>query len=111
MLCGEIGSALISHDMDGLGGNADDMPDAVLYDAEQDRLLVVDFATHRGLIDEVRLRALAQLFRAAKPNKVYVTIFQSRSSMAEHPEFPAWGTHAWFVDEPEHMIHFGGPVR
>lgn len=111
VLCGGIGSDLISHGTDGLAVNADDMPDAVLHDAAHDRLLLVDFATHRGLIDEIRVRTLAQIFQTVKPRKVYVTVFQNRSSMAEHQKFPAWGTHAWFVDEPEHMIHFGGPVR
>lgn len=109
VLCGEIGSDLISYGISGLAVNADDMPDVVLHDAAHNRLLLVDFAAHRGLIDEIRVRTLAQLFQTVKPQKVYVTVFQNRSSMAEYQKFPAWGTHAWFFDEPEHMIHFGGP--
>lgn len=106
VLCGE-GSALISGDLDRLDGHAADMPDAILYDAANDRLLVVDFATHRGVIDEGRVQALEQFFQSLKQNRVYVTVFQSRSGMAEHTQLPAWGTHAWFAEEPDRMLHFG----
>ena len=111
VLCGEIGNAEIPPSLGELHGKANDMPDALLYDAAQDRLLVVDFAIRRGCIDEMRMQTLSALFKAVNPDKVYVTVFQSRSSMAEHVQFPAWGSHAWFIEEPGHMIHFGGPAR
>ena len=111
VLCGEIGNAEIPPSLGELHGKANDMPDALLYDAAQDRLLVVDFAMRHGCIDEMRMQTLSALFKAVNPDKVYVTVFQSRSSMAEHVQFPAWGSHAWFIEEPGHMIHFGGPAR
>lgn len=111
VLCGEIGDAEIPPSLGELSGKTHDMPDALLYDVAQDRMLVVDFAMRRGCIDELRMQTLSALFKAVNPNKVYVTVFQSRSSMAEHVQFPAWGSHAWFAGEPEHMIHFGDPAR
>jgi type II restriction enzyme len=84
------------------------MPSLVLYHPTRDWLLLVESATSDGPIDEERLEDLARLFNNAKPGLVYVTAFSSRSSMTKHPGFVAWGTHAWFADEPEHMIHFNG---
>ena len=93
-------------------GVADDknqkMPDVVLYQRERNWLLVVDSTTSNGPISEKRLKELAEIFSKAKPDLVYVTAFQSRSDMADYPDLVAWGTHAWFADEPEHMIHFNG---
>ncbi len=84
------------------------MPDVVLYDAKRDWLLLMECATHKRLMGEDRVGELARLFSKAKPDLVYFTAFQNRSEMAGHPGFPAWGTHAWFAEEPEHMIHFNG---
>lgn len=84
------------------------MPDVVLYDAKRNWLLLMVCATRTRLMDEDRVNELARLFSEAKPDPVYFTAFQNRSEMAVHPSFPAWGTHAWFAEEPEHMIHFNG---
>lgn len=84
------------------------MPDVVLYDAKRDWLLLMECATRKRLMDEDRVSELARLFSKAKPDLVYFTAFQNRSKMAEHPGFPTWGTHAWFAEEPEHMMHFNG---
>ncbi len=84
------------------------MPALVLHYPARNWLLLAEFAAGNGPIDEKRLKELARLFNKASPDLIYITAFQNRSAMADHDELPAWGTHAWFADEPEHMIHFNG---
>ena len=88
--------------------SAEAMPDAVLLDPAHNRLVVVDFAMHRGQIDEARLDGLHGVFSSAGPEQVYITVYPNRVSMSKFPELPAWDSHAWFVSEPDHMIHFNG---
>lgn len=89
-------------------GSRQNMPDVMLYHRKRNWLLVVDSASGNGPINEGRLEELAHLFDLASPDLIYVTAFQSRSNLADHDELPAWGTHAWFADEPDHMMHFDG---
>ena len=84
------------------------MPDLIFHDAARDWLLIVECASGKRLIDEMRLEELHRIFSQAKPDLVYVTAFPGRSAMASYPNHVAWGTHAWFADEPGHMIHFNG---
>ncbi|MDP2265701.1 MAG: BsuBI/PstI family type II restriction endonuclease [Thiobacillus sp.] len=87
---------------------SDEMPDAIFFDSARNWLLIVDFATHRGLIDEARRDKLDEIFCSVKPELVYITVYPDRASMSKFPEFPAWGSHAWFLHEPGHMMHFNG---
>lgn len=105
----------INHDdeamLKGMGVQADspsNMPDMVFHDAARDWLLIVECASGKRLIDEMRLEELHRIFSQAKSSLVYITAFLSRTDMASHPDLVARGTHAWFADEPEHMIHFNG---
>lgn len=84
------------------------MPDLIFRDAARDWLFIVECASGKRLIDEMRLEELHRIFSQAKSGLVYVTAFPDRSAMASHPDHVAWGTHAWFADEPDHMIHFNG---
>jgi adenine-specific DNA-methyltransferase len=88
--------------------STENMPDMVFHDAVHDWLLVVECANGYRLIDEMRLKALRQIFSRAKSGLVYVTVFPSRAAMADYPDLVAWGTHAWIADAPDHMIHFNG---
>ena len=106
VLCGELGNPGLPPNLGVLRGMPDEMPDALLYDSAQDRLVIVDFETRHGIIDEKRMHTLAALFTAIPAHRVYVSVFRSRSSMAKCMQSPAWGSHAWFIDEPKHMIHF-----
>lgn len=87
---------------------AEVMPDAVLLDPAHNRLIVVDFAMHRGQIDEIRLDSLREVFSLAEPERIYITVYPDRAGMSEFTHFPAWDSHAWFTNEPDHMIHFNG---
>ena len=94
-----------------LGMNVDlpgSMPDLIFHDAARDWLFIVECASGKRLIDEMRLEELHRIFSQAKSGLVYVTAFPGRSVMAGYPDHVAWGTHAWFADEPDHMIHFNG---
>jgi len=89
------------------------LPDLVLYDAdpERPRLVFVEAVATDGAITEARKAALLQLATRAGHNPVnvrFVTAFTDRSA----PPFRklvselAWGSHAWFVSEPDRIIAF-----
>ena len=84
------------------------MPDAMVYCRKRNWLFVAESATGNGLIDEEHLKKLVRRFGTASAGLIFVSVFQSRSRLAEHPSFPAWKTAVWAADEPEHMIHFDG---
>lgn len=84
------------------------MPTMVLHYPACNWLLLAQSAADKGPIDEKRAAELAGLFDKAVPELVYITAYRSRADLADHEELPAWKTHAWFADEPEHMMHFDG---
>jgi hypothetical protein len=93
----------------GLGIGTDShgkLPLLILHDPARNWLLLMESNADKGQIDERRAKELASLFDKAGTELVFVTAYQSRADMADHEELPAWKTHAWFADEPDHMMHF-----
>ncbi len=84
------------------------MPDAVLYFAKKDWLLLVEAVTSHGPVDAKRRNELAALFSEAKPGLVYVTAFPDRGIMARYLGEISWETEVWCADAPTHLIHFNG---
>lgn len=84
------------------------MPDAVIYLAPQNWLLLIEAVTSRGPVDGKRHDELARLFKTAKAGLVYVTAFPSRSEMARYLTEISWETEVWVADAPDHLIHFDG---
>lgn len=69
-------------------------------------LALVDIASIRGSMTSERRDDLAELFSFWRARLVFVTVFQSRRELRDSFEIPAWGTAAWFSEEPDHLIHF-----
>lgn len=84
------------------------MPDAVLYYAEKNWLLLVEAVTSHGPVDGKRHAELAQLFSTASAGLIYVTTFPNRSILARYIDQIAWETEVWVADAPSHLIHFNG---
>ncbi|HXQ66589.1 MAG TPA: BsuBI/PstI family type II restriction endonuclease [Alphaproteobacteria bacterium] len=93
------------------------LPDTILVDlAPKEPLIVfVEAVASAGEITEARRSALLELMTKAgfKVNQVaFVTAFQDRG----HPGFKravpnlAWGSFAWCLSEPEHLIALDGTV-
>ncbi len=95
----------------GLGVTVDKhgkMPDVVLYDADNDWLLLVESVTSHGPVDAKRHNELAALFSSATSGLVYVTAFPSRAEMSRYLADISWETEVWCADAPSHLIHFDG---
>jgi hypothetical protein len=85
------------------------LPDVVLYDSSEKRLLVVEVVTSSGPITSARLEQLRGLVRGPSRLEVrleYVTAFWSRRDLRRFIEEIAWGTAVWIADEPGNLIHF-----
>ncbi len=85
-----------------------EMPDAVLYVAERNLLLLIECVTGRGCINVRRKAYLGKLFEGSKAGLVFVSVFPDRVVMSEYLDEIAWETEAWVADAPSHMIHFNG---
>jgi hypothetical protein len=91
------------------------LPDMILLDlAPAEPLLVfVEAVATSGAITEARRSAFLDLVTAAgfKPNQVaFVTAFSDRNAPAFKRAIPnlAWGSFAWCLSEPEHLILLDG---
>ena len=117
----ESGKKVIQHDdalarSVGLRIEADKLlPDMILVDlAPADPLVVfIEVVATDGPITEPRRGEFIELITAAgfKPNQVaFVTAFQDRNAAAFRKAMPnlAWGSFAWCLSEPEHLIALDG---
>lgn len=85
------------------------LPDALLFDAGSGRFWFVEVVFTAGAIDETRKAKLVEW--AASQNLDpdtcrFLSAFVSRGAQPfrQHVSSLAWGTHAWFLDEPEHVM-------
>lgn len=85
------------------------LPDAVLFDAGEGRFWFVEAVATDGEINEARKR---ELLRWAEQHDIrsdqcgFITGFLSRTHEAfrRRASRLAWGTSAWFLDEPGHVL-------
>jgi hypothetical protein len=94
-----------------LGVAVDDhgkMPDAIIYDAEKDWLILAEAVTSHGPVDAKRHEELEHLFQDAQPGLVFVSTFPDRRTFAKYMEAVSWETEVWMADNPSHLIHFNG---
>ncbi|MGB8355484.1 MAG: BsuBI/PstI family type II restriction endonuclease [Chthoniobacteraceae bacterium] len=86
----------------------DELPNVIIHNRKQQMLFLIDSAGIRGQMDAIRYEALQKVFKGCDPGLVYVVAFQSRMDLCSKDLNFAWGTCAWFADEPDHLIHFNG---
>jgi hypothetical protein len=93
------------------------LPDTILVDLGPTEPLVVfiEAVATDGPMTEARRVALLELITRAgfKPTQVaFVTAFQDRNQSAFKKAIPelAWGSFAWCLSEPEHIIMLDGIV-
>ncbi|MCE4551927.1 Eco57I restriction-modification methylase domain-containing protein [Xanthomonas hortorum pv. vitians] len=84
------------------------MPDAVLYDANRNWLVLVEAVTSHGPMDGKRQGELAKLFGHSTAGLVYVSAFPNRKVMGKYLQDIAWETEVWIADAPDHLMHFNG---
>jgi hypothetical protein len=87
------------------------LPDALLFDAHPGLFWFVEAVLTDGAIDEGRKAALERWAReqGIAPDRCrYLTAFVGRTAPAFRrlASSLAWGTHVWFLDEPERIMRF-----
>ena len=84
------------------------MPDMVIHFTQKNWLIVIEAVTSHGPINIKRHNELKALFASSKIELVYVTAFDTRSTMMRYINEIAWETEIWIADQPSHMIHLNG---
>ena len=84
------------------------MPDVVIHFAQKDWLVIIEAVTSHGPINIKRHNELNTLFANSKIGLVYVTAFDTRSTMMRYMNEIAWETEIWIADQPSHLIHLNG---
>ena len=84
------------------------MPDVVIHFTQKDWLIVIEAVTSHGPINIKRHSELKALFANSKIGLVYVTAFDTRSTMMRYINEIAWETEIWIADQPSHLIHLNG---
>lgn len=99
----------------GLDIKADkDLPDIILADIATSKhplLVFIEVVATDGPVNERRKAALEKIVNDAKfpiEHVAYVTAFSDRSAgpFKKTADSLAWGSYAWFVSEPEHIVEF-----
>ncbi|HEX7182090.1 MAG TPA: BsuBI/PstI family type II restriction endonuclease [Thermoanaerobaculia bacterium] len=85
------------------------LPDVILHDSYENRLLVVEAVTSTGPITPARLEQLRELVRGPARLGIrieYLTAFPTRKIFRRFVEAIAWGTSIWISAEPSNLVHF-----
>jgi len=81
----------------------------ILYDAEDQWLVIVETVTSVGPIDSRRLEQLREFAQGPARLGVrieYLTAFPTRRALRTVVGQIAWGTTVWIAEEPSNLIHF-----
>jgi hypothetical protein len=86
----------------GLGiGAIEAMPELVAWSPRHNCLFFVESLS---VFDEQRLRAVRLWSHLTKAQRVFVSLLASRSAFALHMGSIAYGTHVWFINEPDRSV-------
>jgi hypothetical protein len=85
-----------------------EMPDVVVHFTEGNWIVLIQLATSQGPVNEKRRTQLNSLFGGCQLDLVFVSAFLDRRDFSKCRRNIAWGTHLWFADAPDHMIHLNG---
>jgi adenine-specific DNA-methyltransferase len=83
------------------------LPDVVIAQVRIRRLILVDIFDFRGQLTVSRCNHLAECLAGSLWEIIMLNAFQSRDDLDWTTGLPARTT-AWFAEEPDHLVHFGG---
>jgi len=87
----------------------DKLPDIVLYDAERNRLFLIEAVTTHGPVNPKRHAEMEAMLSGCPAERVYITAFLDKADFRKYAADIAWETEVWIAETPDHMIHFNGP--
>lgn len=86
----------------------DKLPDVMLFDPDQQYLLLIEAVTSHGPISPKRALELRAYFAKTALDLVFVTAFLTMRHFKSFVEQVAWDSYVWIADQPDHLIHFNG---
>jgi hypothetical protein len=86
----------------------DKLPDVVLYDAQRQRLYLIEAVTSHGPVSPKRFTELERLFSGSSAQRIHVSAFPDFTVFKTYLTEIAWDTEVWLADVPDHLIHFNG---
>jgi hypothetical protein len=89
-------------------GAAAKIPDVIVHHSAKNWLLLIEAVTSAGPVDGKRRKELKDLFVGCKAGLVFVTAFETRTTMRSFLSLIAWESEVWIADDADHMIHFNG---
>lgn len=95
----ELGIVLTEHDK---------LPDLVFYDADKNRLFLVEAVTSHGPMSPKRHMELEEVLSGCTAKKVFVSAFPDFTEFRKHIRMIAWETEVWIAEIPDHIIHYDG---
>jgi hypothetical protein len=90
------------------GDSATIMPDVIVRHLKTNRLILIEATANAVSLDGKRRKELKKSFDGCKLDLVFVTVFETRSSMQSFLSKIPWETAVWIADEPSHMIQLNG---
>ena len=84
------------------------LPDVMIHDEAKNRLFLIEAVIEGSPVDENRRKELQDLFAGSKAHLVFVTAFETGSTMQTFVTHIAWESEVWIAEVPDHMIHFNG---
>lgn len=90
----------------------DKLPDVIVYDKSDKKIIVVESVTSVGSFEELRKKEVDKLINKRIKNKkmvksvFYITAFLDRDTFRRFSKIIAWGTTVWIAREPEGLIKY-----
>ena len=82
-----------------------ELPNIGVLFADRTALALVDVASIRGPMSPARIARLRRSFEKWDVSLELIAVFQRRNDL-QQLESPPWGSVAWFLDDPDHFVHF-----
>lgn len=84
------------------------LPDVVVFDEERGWVFLIEAVHSANPISPERHASLEAFTKDCGVPKVYVSVFESRTSLRKWLAEIGWETEVWLSDSPGHVIHFDG---
>lgn len=84
----------------------DNMPDIVLYSADNDWVYFFEAVTSAGPMTPKRIKEIEAMTAGVAAGKIYITAFPDSKTFTHFSDDLAWDTTVWIAAEPDHTIYY-----
>jgi adenine-specific DNA-methyltransferase len=88
----------------------DKLPDVVLYRKDRNWLYLIEAVTSHGPVNPKRRIELEKMLAKCSAERIFLSAFPDSATFRRYAADIAWETEVWIAEQPDHMIHFNGPL-